>query len=426
MLFNRNQGKIPRRAAAAIYQRGLAAYEMGRFQEAIDTLTPLASENDLPGTLAAFYLSQAHLRQGLGDMHAARYDAAVTHLTQARRINPSCQNLWQHLTACHVGQGRFDLAAAEMERAHDIGEADDTTPIRVAHALARDNQFDRAVETLIHAIEAQPYRADLRVHLGLLHASVDNYEYARITLEEAVSIEPDNAEARQHLGLAFGALSEPLKAVEHLSHARRLRPADAHLAMMLSFALQAAEQTGCKTTVDEIPLTESPIDNASIRELGEIITQDPEFVEAFIKLPESQMDPSLFATLAQIIAEALEVHPDYADLHFHCSRIQERLGDTKAAIVAAEDAVEINPRYVQALIQLGRLYAKTDRCEEAMERLHAAVENGGDYPDVHFVLGELHKQGGDFKQAGIEYRRALELNANYTRAREALEAVLTA
>ncbi len=426
MLFNRNQGKIPRRAAAAVYQRGIAAYEMGRFQEAIETLTPIAAENDLAGTLAAFYLGQAHLRLGLEDMQAGRYGAAAAHLTRARRTNPSCRNVWQHLTACHIGQGRFDLAAAELQRARDVGDADDTTPIRLAYALSRDNQFDRAVETLAEAIQAEPQRADLHMHLGLLHASVDNYEAAQAELEEAVHLAPDNAEARQHLGLVFGAINEPCKAVEQLSQARAARPDDAHLALMMTFALQAAEQAGHTMTIKEIPLTESAVDDASIRELGGIITQDPEFVEAFMKLPESLVDPTMFDTLAQIITEALEVHPDYADLHFHCSRIHERLGDTQAAIESASEAVEINPRYVQALIQLGRLYARTDRRDEAMDRLRAAVDNGGDYPDVHYLIGELYREDGDFDRARIEYRRALELNENYTQAREALEAVATA
>mgnify|MGYP002623478294 FL=1 len=84
----------------------------------------------------------------------------------------------------------------------------------------------------------------------------------------------------------------------------------------------------------------------------------------------------------------------------------------------------INPRYVQALIQLGRLYSETNDDGPAMERLQAAIDAGGDYPDVHYLLGELHRRGGRKEEARAAYRRALALNGDYTSARKALETVV--
>ena len=51
------------------------------------------------------------------------------------------------------------------------------------------------------------------------------------------------------------------------------------------------------------------------------------------------------------------------------------------------------------------------------------VPAGGDYPDVHFMLGELYRDQGKRLDAEGEYRRALQLNSNYTAARDALAAV---
>ena len=164
----------------------------------------------------------------------------------------------------------------------------------------------------------------------------------------------------------------------------------------------------------------TPAPDEDLDALGELIVSQPDFVEAFLRLPESPMDTDVFAMLAKTLERALERQPDYADLHHHCARVYARLGRTEEAIGAAQSALRINPRYVQALIQLGDLYARTDRRDEAVDRLRDAIAAGGDYPDVHYMLGRLHLDLGDRDAARSEYRRALELNAHYGAAREAL------
>ena len=80
-------------------------------------------------------------------------------------------------------------------------------PIKLAHALVKDGQFDRAVTTLQEAIAAAPWRADLRMHLGLLHGSIDDYEAAVEALSEAARLAPLDADVHMHLGLALGAMN---------------------------------------------------------------------------------------------------------------------------------------------------------------------------------------------------------------------------
>ncbi len=78
------------------------------------------------------------------------------------------------------------------------------------------------------------------------------------------------------------------------------------------------------------------------------------------------------------------------------------------------------------MIGLGRLDGETERSDDAVGRLQAARGNGGDYPDVHVMLGELYQAGGRTDEARSEYRRALTLNKGYSRARRALAELATA
>ncbi|MCD6364754.1 MAG: hypothetical protein J7M14_02645, partial [Planctomycetes bacterium] len=63
---------------------------------------------------------------------------------------------------------------------------------------------------------------------------------------------------------------------------------------------------------------------------------------------------------------------------------------------------------------------RAGRDEEAVGALEQAIEHGADWPDIHYRLGELlvRRHMGD--RASGHFRRALELEATYTRASDAL------
>src|SRR5262245_4227960 len=99
MIPNRNKGRFSLGRAAQVYQTGLAAFESGRLSEAIALLTQIKDDNCLPGTLARFYLGQAHFRRGIEELRAKRYTAAAGDLMAARELNPDSADLSRYLAA---------------------------------------------------------------------------------------------------------------------------------------------------------------------------------------------------------------------------------------------------------------------------------------------------------------------------------------
>ncbi len=404
---------------SADYQLGLVAYENKRWADAIAILDRIADRSDLPGTLARYYLSSAQLQLGLDELRAARFKQAELLLRAAAARGDRTADLAGHLAAAFVGQGRFDLAADQYERQIAAGagaEAD----IRLALASWKQGNRERAVEHLLRAARREPENADICFQLGLLYAAGDDYAAAIEALRTAIRLAPRYTEAHAHLGLTFAAIGNPALALRHLRIAQQLRPADPYLALQLTFATKAAAEAGAADVPTAASPGAAPPDPQAMRQLSAVIIDDPEFVEAFLALPQSGLDRDLFALLAATLEHALERHPEFADLHFHCSRVYQRLGRRDDAIAAANRAVRANPRYVQALIHLGRLYGETDRTQDAIDRLAEAIERGGDYPDVHVLLGRLYRQRGDRPRAKREFERALELNSGYTEAAAAL------
>src|SRR5262249_48006901 len=134
-------------AASAMYLRGVTAFDAGRYVEAIALLSRIAEQDQLPGTLARYYLGQAHLQFGLSELRSRRYRTAVDHLQSASRLNPS-SDLAGFLAAAYLGENRVDLAAMEFERQQSCGAGDVTTPIRLAWAQWKQGLIPQAVETL--------------------------------------------------------------------------------------------------------------------------------------------------------------------------------------------------------------------------------------------------------------------------------------
>lgn len=410
---------------AADYQLGVAAYESGRYSDAISLLGRVADRRDAAGTLARFYLAQAHLQVGLSELRSRRFKQAIQHLQAAATADGSRGDLARHLAAAYAGDGRYDLASREFEGMIARGNADAETPIRLAHSQWRQGRPELAIETILAAIRRDGGRPDFHFQLGLFQAAADDYGAAIEAFREAVRLAPRHAEAHQHLGLTFAATGAMSEALSHLRTARRLAPADAYLALQFGLATQAAAAEGLAIEPDADSPSTGAADRTAIERLGQTVLGDPDFVEAFLALPQTGIDPEIFATLAATLEWALERHSEYADLHFHCSRVYERLGRREEAIAAAARALQANPQYVQAMIHLGRLYAETDRTQDGIDRLQEAIERGGDYPDVHYLLGQLYRRRGDRPRARRSFERALELNEGYSAARSAL-AELTA
>src|SRR5262249_11993297 len=154
----------------------------------------------------------------------------------------------------------------------------------------------------------------------------------------AIDCDPAHAGAQQNLGLTYAATGEWACAVRHLRTAHRLRPRDAYVALQLGHALRAAAAEAVAIDGDIAVGGELSLDARAVEGLGRTILADPEFVEAFLALPTSGVDRELFATLGATLEWALERQPEFADLHFHCSRVYQRLGQSEAAIAAANRA----------------------------------------------------------------------------------------
>lgn len=400
----------------------MSAYHTGRYEKAIELLTPLATMNNSPqGLLARFYLGQAHYRLGARLFETQKYQDATRHFQNAAGVNASGGGVARFLVNCYLADRRYDMAVRELEPMLRSDPDNAAWRIRLALAQYKQGNPQEALGTMRQGINRQPDHAELQYQLGVMLAANDDFAEAERCFEVAIACQPTHPAAYERLAQICAVTGRSDRALQYLEQAHALDPWNARIGFQLSVLGQGAIVEGRRSRITwrlaPGAATGEPDDLAK---LSEVILSEPDFVSAFLALPESEVDEEVFSTLAATLEQALENHPEYADLHYHCGAVYRRLGRRVDAIHHTEQAVELNPGYVNALIQLAELYSQTDQWAMGIERLEQAIQRGADYPDVHCLIGRLYQTGGQTGRARVAFERALSLNQNYRTAREAL------
>ncbi len=405
------------------YRQGMSAFNAGRYAEAIEHLTPPADHaSGARRLLSRFYLGQAHYFQGIELFRRRRFGQATEHFQAAARINPTNGGLAGFLAACHVGAGRYDLAGRELGELCRRNPDDTDVRIRLALALWKQGNPMEALATLREGLARAPEHPELNYQLGVMLAADDELAEAQRLFEKTLTFDPTHGPALERLAQCCAVQGRYERALNYLQRAHEHEPLNARIALQLNLLAQGMSRSNGAPDIAWRASRDAAArnDERSLDRLAEAITAEPDFVESFLSLPATEVDEEVFSILAATLERALARYPEYADLHYHCGEVYRRLGRGVEALIHTRQAVDLNPRYVNALILLARLYGQADQYAAGMSRLDEAIAAGADYPDVHYLMGQLCQKAGQTDRAREAYRRALALKKDYPAARAAL------
>ena len=370
------------------------------------------------------YEAGEQVRRGICLLNAGRFKEAEEAFSRAVQTGHTDRSLPSLLAGCLLGQQQPDRAAEQFSRVLAADQTQTVTRIRHALSLWSAGRCDDAIQSLREGVQLEPECAELHFQLGVLLTSLEQYEEAELRFTQAANIDPEHTVALVHVALCCGLRNSPSEALTGLQRAQKRRPHDPRIGMLLSQAAAAARQQGYSVRARaEMSEGDPTDDEQGILELSRVIEAEPDFLDAFLALPDGRLDERVFSMLLKTLAAALARCPEHAELHCHCGRVLARLGRNDEAISENERAVELDPTCIRALIELGKLYHQTDRRADATTRLEQAIAAGADYADVHYLLGNLYRDQGKVTRARSAYRRALLLNDRYEAALRALQAL---
>lgn len=97
------------------------------------------------------------------------------------------------------------------------------------------------------------------------------------------------------------------------------------------------------------------------------------------------------------------------------------LGNSEAALAAADQALAAGPNYPQAYLVKVKVFAASRRYDEALDLLNRVLLINQKLPEAYLLRGDILKaQKGDLKQVANAYEDALKANARYVPAHVSL------
>lgn len=295
----------------------------------------------------------------------------------------------------------FVLQALEQETIESPFEA---TPIptraSISHVMEGETHFmagnlDAAIQAYLDAIELDPQNQQLW------------YELARIRTYSSALLTTD---AEQYERLSE-ALADAESAIE-------IDPLDSTAHAIKSFVLDwlanpslvGDEEAGrIRTEAEQEAVQALQLDNQNSLALAyyaEILTDQQKWLQA-----------------QQYAEQAVESNPELMDVHRIYGYVMETLGDYPSAIQSYENAVEIMPNLTFLYIRIGlnyRVLAQRDTVatspyyDTALEYFEkAAMINAQlniEDPIPYLAIGKTYTQLGEFFIAGLNVRRALQIN----------------
>ena len=300
------------------YDRAIAAYNEGRYEEALSGFAKVEAEtspSSLHGSLARFYKALTRRNLGLLELNKGRDKSAAGHFQEAAGLlkdDPRLDYLW---AVALSRAGEHEAALARMERAA-LGLKGMRIQVALAVMNLNTGRAEAAYRILNPLAAGNPHYPDIRFYLAYALIRQGRPSQAVEHLEAALRINPLYDQARKALGLVLGLLGQEERALELLNE-------------------DEPDLEKWKRDLE----TPCPV----ARGFGELLH----------RLEKS--DQGLLKTLARIFEEAVMENPHWPDLHYKLGLIYHNLEMRDLALAAFNRACELNPYYSKACEALDEL-----------------------------------------------------------------------
>jgi tetratricopeptide (TPR) repeat protein len=223
--------------------RAWALTELGRDDEALETLDPLLEEHpNAPRLLGALGV----VLSNRGDLE----DARVV-LEQALEQTPEDEVALANLALVYEKLREYAQAVDLYDRALQLGADIDWVLQRRAAALAECGRFDEAKGTLRRYLSLVPEDAGQWITLGILHSDDNEFTQAFECYERAEALEPDTSALRLNWGVtAVRAHQLPL-ARKQLRHLQKIEPRSTRPWLLRAFILEEEGQLRAARSIYE-------------------------------------------------------------------------------------------------------------------------------------------------------------------------------
>ena len=258
----------------------------------------------------------------------------------------------------------------------------------------QEGQTKEAVQYLRRAVELRPNTADFVNNLGIVELEQGDLEAAASAFAKALTLNPQLAAAHHNLGLVRQKRHEFEPAAACFRQAIALAPNHVNAHLNLSNALSDMGRHG-----------------EAVAQLRKLIEIAPISREAHFNLAVALTKAGRFEEAERESRRVLDIDPRFAPAHENLGALLSTLGRFDEAVAAYEAALAIQPDYPEAILGLTRASKvhSTATVAQQIESLLAVDRPAKERALLHFALGKIYDDLGDYTRAFENYRIGNEL-----------------
>ncbi|MFN0196719.1 MAG: sulfatase-like hydrolase/transferase [Planctomycetaceae bacterium] len=196
----------PKASLSAEEERELSSlgYVGGQSREEVDDLQDRENLPDVKDVMPYFNRCDDALKL----MHFGNYAEAAEILKPVVEAVPTYFEARCSLGVCLYKQEQYDEAAAEWERALELGAPPATVNIQLGLTRMLQKRFEEARGHFTEALESRPDSAEVHFCLGTTLKQLGRLEEALASFDKALELRPGNAEAKSARAAVLKAIKE--------------------------------------------------------------------------------------------------------------------------------------------------------------------------------------------------------------------------
>lgn len=232
------------------------------------------------------------------------------------------------------------------------------------------NKIQRADQLLRRAVELEPKNIDCLLKLAQLHHYLKRYDDEVELLGQVLDLDKRNAQAYFMRGMVGKETGDTAKAMQNMQLA---------------------------------------------------VQMDPDYYNAYIQMgviAAAQKSPAAI----DYYRNALKIQPASIEALYDLGMYYQDAKQYDLALNTYKSIVMINPMHFDAHFNMGAIYTEDlDSVDKGMENFNLAIRDNPNDPRGYFGRGKCYEKNGQIDLATADYKKALELDPQFTGAAMALD-----
>ena len=408
--------------ASSSFQRAVQFHQAGQFQEAGELYKKILEAN--PDHSDTLHLSGVIAHQ------TGKKDAAEELIRKAIRISPEDAAYHYNLGCVYQEQGNSDDAISCFEKTLTLKPDYIQAYNNLGVLLQNQDKVEEAISCFQKGLALDLNIAETYNNLGNAFQKQDRTDEAVSCFQKALKIKPDMAETLNNLGNAFRSRGKLAEAVSCLQKALKIRPDYTDACNNMGFVLQSQGKLDQAMSYYQKALDIRPDYADALNNMGYVLQSQgkpdeaiscfqsalkikPDYANAYFNMGNAMISRSQLDEAINCYDEALQITQNYPFAIAGKADVLMKKGEFEDAYQCLLPLIESETENVAVAGAYTRLAGRFDQRHQAIQLLKRILNSGVTVADeisqIHFDLGYLYDEMGEYDTAFHHYQQANEL-----------------